>query len=33
VRADYPDLLRGFLLARQSALSRRMVRTAQIALV
>ena len=33
VRADYPDLLWGFLLARQSALSRRMVDTPQIARV
>nr|WP_295786328.1 glutathione S-transferase family protein [Rhodoferax sp.] len=33
VRTDYPDLLRGFLRARQSALSRRMVGTDQIALV
>ena len=33
VRADYPDLLRSFLLARQSALSRRMVSTDQIMLV
>lgn len=27
VRADYPELLRSFLLARQSALSRRMLRS------
>ena len=33
VRADYPDLLRSFLLARQSALSRRMVSIGQIMLV
>lgn len=30
VRADYPELLRYFLLTRQSALSRRMVGTAQV---
>jgi glutathione S-transferase len=33
VQADYPALLRTFLLARQSALSRRMVDIPQIALV
>jgi glutathione S-transferase len=33
VRAEYPELLRDFLLARQSALSRRMVDTTQITLV
>lgn len=32
VRADYPELLKTFLLARQSALSRRMVDTTPIAL-
>ncbi len=31
VRADYPALLRHFLLARQSALSRRMVANAELA--
>lgn len=33
VRADYPALLRGFLLARQSALSRRMVDNTPIVVV
>ncbi|QTN26426.1 glutathione S-transferase family protein [Rhodoferax sp. AJA081-3] len=33
VRADYPELLRDFLLARQSALSRRMVDAVHIAQV
>lgn len=33
VRADYPELLRNFLLARQSALSRRMEGARQVSLV
>lgn len=33
VRADYPELLHGFLMARRSALSRRMVDAVQIAQV